>query len=188
MKLKPILKVMVLGLLALLALQTRAAAQINARKILPNDVLLIRVLNEPDMMAEKKVSADGKIDYFFIGEIDLNEKTVAEAQKIIRDKLDADYLVNPQVYLEVKQYALQFVTVTGQVNRPGQVPIPPDHKMDIVEAIGAAGDFNRLANKDKIELRRGEDTKRYSYDQLRKPEGKVFVQTDDVIFVFESKF
>lgn len=188
MKLNNLLKVLVFGVLALLALPGSAGAQANARKILPNDLLLIRVLNEPDMMAEKKVSADGKIDYFFIGEVDLNDKTVAEAQKIIRDKLDADYLVNPQVYVEVKTYALQLVTVTGQVSRPGQVPIPPDHQMDIVEAIGAAGDFNRLANKDKIELRRKDTTKRYSYDQLRKPEGKVFVEPDDVIFVFESKF
>jgi polysaccharide biosynthesis/export protein VpsN len=188
MKLKPILKVMVLGLLALLALQNRATAQINARKILPNDVLLIRVLNEPDMMAEKKVSADGKIDYFFIGEVDLNDKTVAEAQKIIRDKLDADYLVNPQVYLEVKQYALQFVTVTGMVNRPGPVNIPPDHRMDIVEAIGAAGDFNPKAKKSQIELRRKDSTKQFTYDQLRKPEGKVYVEPDDVIWVAESVF
>lgn len=188
MKLNPPFKLLVLVLLTLFSVNGQCVAQASARKILPNDVLLIRVLNEPDMMAEKKVSADGKIDYFFIGEIDLNDKTVAEAQKVIRDKLDADYLVNPQVYLEVKQYALQFVTVTGQVNRPGPVNIPPDHRMDVVEAIGAAGDFNPKAKKSEIELRRKDSTKRYTYDQLRKPEGKVFVEPDDVIFVAESVF
>jgi len=175
-----------LCLVALWALASEATAQAVARKILPNDVLLIRVLNEPDMMAEKKVSAEGKIDYFFIGEVDLNDKTIAEAQKIIRDKLDADYLVNPQVYVEVKQAALQYVTVTGEVNRPGRVEIPPDHEMDIIEAIGAAGDFSRLANKKKIELRRKEGTKRYSYDDLKKTDARVVVQPDDVIWVDQS--
>lgn len=176
----------VLCLLALGTVFSRATAQAVARKILPNDVLLIRVLNEPDMMAEKKVSAEGKIDYFFIGEVDLNDKTIADAQKIIRDKLDADYLVNPQVYVEVKQAALQYVTVTGQVNRPGRVEIPPDHEMDIIEAIGAAGDFTRLANKRKIELRRKEGTKRYSYEDLKKPDNRIVVQPEDVIWVDES--
>lgn len=188
MKMKKFLQMMVVGALVWLACPAQAQAQANARKILPNDILLIRVLNEPDMMAEKKVSADGKIDYFFIGEVDLNDKTVAEAQKIIRDKLDADYLVNPQVYLEVKQYALQFVTVTGQVNRPGPVNIPPDHQMDVVEAIGAAGDFNPKAKKSQIELRRKDKTMQFTYEQLRKPEGKIFVEPDDVIWVAESKF
>lgn len=178
-----------LRLLLLVAVSTfnDAWAQNVARKILPNDVLLIRVLNEPDMMAEKKVSAEGKIDYFFIGEVDLNEKSIADAQKIIRDKLDADYLVNPQVYVEVKQAALQYVTVTGQVNRPGRVEIPPDHEMDVIEAIGAAGDFTRYAKKSQIEVRRKDGTKSYSYDDLKKTENRIVVRPEDVIWVAESK-
>lgn len=182
---KPIALLKTLLVAALVALLP-ASAQTVARKILPNDVLLIRVLNEPDMMAEKKVSAEGKIDYFFIGEVDLNDKSIAEAQKIIRDKLDADYLVNPQVYVEVKQAALQYVTVTGQVNRPGRVEIPPDHEMDVIEAIGAAGDFTRYAKKSRIEVRRKDGTKRYTYDQLKTPEGRVIVMPEDVIWVDES--
>jgi protein involved in polysaccharide export with SLBB domain len=187
-----ILKLACLWWLACLELAFGALGQVdspaNARKIQPNDVLLIRVLNEVEMTAEKKVSADGKIDYFFINEVDLNDKTVADAQRIIRDALDKDYLVNPQVYVEVKQYATQYVTVVGQVQRPGQYPIPPDHKMDIIEAIGTAGDFSRLANKNKIELRRKETVKRYSYDDLKKPDGRVYVEPEDVIEVAESKF
>lgn len=186
MKPTPLIHRAVLGLLALCMLASNTMAQAVARKILPNDVLLIRVLNEPEMTAEKKVSAEGKIDYFFIGEVDLNGKTIAEAQKIIRDKLDADYLVNPQVYVEVNKAVLQYVTVTGQVNRPGRVEIPPDHEMDIIEAIGAAGDFTRLANKKKIELRRREGTKRYSYEDLKKPDARIVVQPEDVIWVDES--
>lgn len=182
---KPIALLKTLLVAALVTLLP-ASAQTVARKILPNDVLLIRVLNEPDMMAEKKVSAEGKIDYFFIGEVDLNDKSIAEAQKIIRDKLDADYLVNPQVYVEVKQAALQYVTVTGQVNRPGRVEIPPDHEMDVIEAIGAAGDFTRYAKKSRIEVRRKDGTKRYTYDQLKTPEGRGIVMPEDVIWVDES--
>jgi polysaccharide export outer membrane protein len=173
-------------LVAALVMLLPARAQTVARKILPSDVLLIRVLDEPDMTAEKKVSAEGTIDYFFIGEVNLNDKSVAEAQKIIRDKLNADYLVSPQVHVEVKQAALQYVTVTGQVNRPGRVEIPPDHEMDVIEAIGAAGDFTRYAKKSRIEVRRKDGTKRYTYDQLKTPKGRVVVMPEDVIWVDES--
>lgn len=158
----------------------------GARRILPNDVLMIRVLDEPEMTAEKKVSTDGKIDYFFIGEVNLTGKTVAESQTLIRDLLQQDYFVDPQVYVEVKLYALQYVTVTGMVNRPGRVEIPPDHRMDVLEAIGAAGDFNRLANKNKIEVRRGEQRWRFRFDDLRKPENRFFIEPGDIIDVAES--
>lgn len=192
MNLNRILKLACLWWLACLELALGALGQVqspaSARKIQPNDVVLIRVLNELEMTAKKKVSAEGKIDYFFIGEVDLNDKTVAEAQRIIRDALDKDYLVNPEVYVEVETYATQYVTVVGQVQRPGQYPIPPDHKMDIIEAIGTAGDFSRLANKNKIELRRKEKVTRYSYDDLKKPDGRVYVEPEDVIEVAESKF
>jgi polysaccharide biosynthesis/export protein len=192
MNLNRILKLAALCWLAGLGLAWAALGQATtstaavARKIQPNDLLFIRVLGEPDMTAEKKVSAEGKIDYFFINEVDLNDKTVAEAQRIIRDALDKDYLVNPQVYVEVKEAARQYVTVVGQVQRPGQVPIPPDHRMDIVEAIGAAGDFSRLANKNKIELRRKDKVSKYSYDDLKKADGRVYVEPEDVIEVAQS--
>lgn len=160
----------------------------SARKIEPNDILVIRVLDEPEFTAQKKVTAEGKIDYFYIGEVDLNGKTVAEAQRIIRDKLDADYLVDPQVYVEVQSYATKEVTVTGQVYRPGRVPMPVDHEMDILEAIGAGGDFNPKANKNKIELRRKGKITIHKLDDLKKPENRILVEPDDVIDVAERVF
>lgn len=163
----------------------------SARKIAANDVLIIRVLGELDMLAEKKVNTDGKINYFFVGEIDVSGKTPFEVERQIRDALDKDYIVNPQVSVEVKQYDTQYVTVTGQVGRPSQVVIPPDHQMDVIEAIGAAGDFTRIGNKRNIKLRRNSsgETITYTYDQLQKlaeKGSKVVVEPGDVITVGET--
>ncbi len=168
-----------------------AGAQLANRKIQPNDVLIIRVLNEPDMNQEAKVTNDGRVNYFFIGDVEVGGKTIAEAKTLIQDLLNKDYLVDPQVSIEVRQYALQVVTILGAVNKPGQVVLPPDRQLDIVEAIGLAGDFNRYANKDRIELRRRGQNTRYSYENLRKltdPSKKVYVEPDDIIDVAESKF
>lgn len=166
------------------------AAQQAVRKIQPNDLLTIRVLNEPEMAKESKVSSDGKVDYLYVGDVQVAGKTLAEAQLLIRELLMKDWFVNPQVIIETKQYALEMVTVMGQVTRPGPVQLPTDRRVDLVEVIGMAGDFTRYANKNKIELRRKGKRVQYSYDDLRKiadQEKKVFVEPDDVIDVAESK-
>ena len=188
---KLLVKLLAAGLL--LASGSRLAAADAARKIAANDLLVIRVLNEPDMLAEKKVSTDGKIDYFFVGEITVAGKSPTEIQKFITEALDKDYIINPQVSVEVKQYDTQYVTVAGQVARGGRIEIPADHQIDVIEAIGAAGDFTRLANKNKIDVRRNRtgETTRYSYDQLQKlAQGgnRVMLEPGDVVTVVEGLF
>ena len=66
-------------------------------------------------------------------------------------------------------------------------------KIDVIEAIGAAGDFTRLANKKDIKLRSNKtgDNTKYTYDQLQKlaQDGKkVVLEPGDVITVGESTF
>jgi protein involved in polysaccharide export with SLBB domain len=186
-----LLKFLVVWVTVLASGWISAEAQLANRKIQPNDVLIIRVLNEPDMTQEAKVTNDGRVNYFFIGDVEVGGKTIGEAKSFIQEALNKDYLVDPQVSIEVRQYALQVITVLGAVNKAGQVQLPPDRQVDIVEAIGLAGDFNRYANKSRIELRRRGQNTRYSYDDLRKltdPAKKVYVEPDDVIDVAESKF
>ncbi len=182
---------LLLLLLGLFLAGSEGVAQLTNRKIQPNDVLIIRVLEEKDMLQEAKVTNDGRITYFFIGEVPVGGKTLAEAKTLIQELLNKDYLVDPQVSIEVKEYATKVITVLGAVNKGGQIPLPPDRQIDIVEAIGLAGDFNRYANKDRIELRRKGQTLRYSYNDLKKltdPSKKVYVEPDDVVDVAETVF
>ena len=156
------------------------------RRIQANDILVVSVLNEPEMNKETKVSNDGKIDYYYIGDVQVAGQTVPEAQEKIRQLLMKDYFVNPQVGIQVKQYAQETVSVLGQVNRPGPILLPTDRRVDIVEVIGMAGDFSRLAKKSEIELRRKGQSVKFSYDDLRKitdPAKKVYVEPDDVVEV-----
>lgn len=189
--LKQMVNLLAAGLL--LATGSRLAAADAARKIAANDVLVLRVLGEPDMLAEKKVSTDGKISYFLVGELNVAGKSPSEVEKIVTEILDKDYIINPQVSVEVKQYDTQYVTVAGQVNRAGRIEIPADHQIDVIEAIGAAGDFTRLGARNKIDVRRnrtGETTK-YSYDQLRKlaeSGNRVMLEPGDVVTVGETVF
>lgn len=168
-----------------------AQQALAARKIQPNDLLVIRVLGEADMNKETKVTSDGKINYFFVNDVSVSGMTLSEAQEHLRQLLMKDWFVNPQVNIEMKEFAREMATVNGEVVRPGTLLLPSDRRVDVIEAIGMAGGFTRLASKRKIELvRKGKRTV-FSYDDLKNitdPAKKVYVEPDDIIDVGQTIF
>lgn len=183
--------VRLLGLVWLAGWAGSSQAQVSARKILPNDILAIRVVGEPELTLDKRVGADGKITYPFILELSVEGKTVAEVEKEIRDLLDKDFIVQPQVTVEYRDYVKQWVTVVGQVNKPGRIELPADRRVDVIEAIAMAGDLSRNASKGGIELTRKGQKNKFTYDELKTntdPEKRFFVEPDDVIEIKERIF
>jgi polysaccharide export outer membrane protein len=95
-----------------------------------------------------------------IGTVDLTGKTIQQAQDLIRQLYDRDYLVNPQISLLVLEYAKHDVKVLGQVEKAGAIEIPTDKPLKLLDAIALAGGFNRLADRKHISLTRlGSDGK-----------------------------
>ena len=184
-------KQLIWTVLACLVTASAARAQGLARKILPNDILAIRVVNEPDLTLDLRVGADGKITYPFLGELVVEGKTLSEVEGLIRTDLYRDYIVNPQVSVQFREYVKQFVSVVGQVNAPGRIELLPDRRMDVVEAIAAARDLTRNANSRGIELNRRGQVYKFTYDDLKKnsdPDKKFYLEPDDVIEVKERIF
>ena len=184
-------KQLIWTVLACLVTASAARAQGLARKILPNDILAIRVVNEPDLTLDLRVGADGKITYPFLGELVVEGKTLSEVEGLIRTDLDRDYIVNPQVSVQFREYVKQFVSVVGQVNAPGRIELLPYRRMDVVEAIAAARDLTRNANSSGIELNRRGQVYKFTYDDLKKnsdPDKKFYLEPDDVIEVKERIF
>jgi len=160
----------------------------ESRKLMPNDTLAILVVGEVDLTVIRRVGNDGTITYPFLETIKVEGRTPAQIEVVIRDGLTNGYLVNPQVMVDVKDYVKQFISVRGQVNRPGQYEYPVDRKIDVLEAITMAGDFARLAKKSKIEILRGTQKFEFSEKQLKEqvdPEKKFYVQPNDQISVDE---
>jgi len=142
-----------LGLLAAAQAFGQSAAQ--AEYVLqPMDVVKVEVFQEPDMLREVRVAQDSSINLPLINRVDLKGKTVQEAQDIIRDLYNKDYLVNPQVNLTVMEYSKRDVKVLGQVTKAGSVDIPTDRPLKLLDAIALAGGFTRLADRKKVTLTR----------------------------------
>ena len=119
-----------------------------------NDLVRVTVFKEDDMLTEARISKSGDITLPLLGPVHVEGKTVSEAVADIRARLDKDYIINPQVTLTVMEYAPQWVTVLGEVQRPSQVPMPPEGGLDLMGAIALAGGYTRIADPSNIIIRR----------------------------------
>jgi len=70
------------------------------------------------------------------------------------EKLLKVYLINPEVSVEITSYAKQHFTVLGQVNKPSIFDIPDEGSLNLLEALGMAGGFSKIANPSKIMIKR----------------------------------
>lgn len=182
--------------LLLTALLVAAPAVLKAQvrsdyKIAANDVIIIDVFGEKDFSREFRVSQTGTINYYFLKEVRVAGKTTSEVREMLRDMLDKDYLVDPQVAVDVKAYADREVFVQGAVTKPGSVPITGEQELTVLGAIARAGGLiTAKANPNKIEFSRpGQPKKVFSFEQLLKDsKSNLVLLPGDVIEVHEKLF
>ncbi len=138
----------------------------------PSDLLHVMVFQEPELEREVRISKELAVSLPLIGVVDLRGKTLHQAETMIRDLYNANFLVNPQVSVAVVEYSKKNVNILGSVNTPGSVSFPPEQNMTLLDAIARAGGFNRLADRKHVTLTR------------TSPEGKVekiVVNADEII-------
>ena len=169
----------------------RASAQaLSDYKIAPNDIIIVDVFGEKDLSREFRVSATGTINYYFLGEVKVAGRTTAEVRELLIQELNRDYLVDPQVTVDVKEYRVREVFVNGAVNKPGAILMTGEQELDILSAISRAGGFTQRANQAKIKFtRRGERERVISYEDLKSdPRNKIPLIPGDIIDVPEKLF
>ncbi len=154
----------------------------------------ITVYQEPDLTTPARLGADGTITFPMLGQVNLGGLTGFQAQELIRKKLQADYLVDPQVSLAIVEHSKQYFTVLGQVLRPGIYETPLERNMTLLEAIGLAGGFTRTAKTSAVAVTRkeksGERKIKLDARKMAKDGNShgFVVQAGDTIIVDESFF
>ena len=160
----------------------------------PNDIILVKVFEDPDLDSQHRISQDGTINFPLIGVVQISGRTVTQAANTIRERLLKGYLRNPQVRVNVIEYASRRITILGQVGRPGSYLLPNEEHVDLLEAIAMAGGFTRLADEGRVLVRRnvnGVDTilKVNAHAETKNSSSQLFeVQPDDRITVRERIF
>jgi protein involved in polysaccharide export with SLBB domain len=158
----------------------------------PGDLLRIHVFREDDLDTEARVSQDGTITFPLLGRVAVAGKYPQEIAATLRELLGRDYLVNPQVTVSVIESERK-ITVLGQVQKPGSYTLPMERRINVLEAVGLAGGFTRLADPSHVTVKRKEGGKETVYrinaKAMANREIEAFeVLPDDIITVAESLF
>lgn len=122
----------------------------------PSDVIQVEVYQEDDLSKTVRVEGDGTVALALIGKVKVAGMTVAEAQSLITQLYNRDYIVDPQVSVLVVEFSPKVVRILGSVNRPGVVMIPPDRDLTLTEAIAGANGISRLGNPKSLQIKRVE--------------------------------
>ena len=174
--------------------QVQSSSTLDNYILSPNDIVLVKVFEDPDLDSQHRISQDGTINFPLIGVVQVSGRTVTQAASTIRDRLLKGYLRNPQVRVNVIQYASRRITVLGQVQRPGSYVLPNEERVDLLQAIAMAGGFTRLADEGRVLIRRninGVDTvlKVNAHAETKNGSSQLFeVEPDDKITVRERIF
>ena len=181
-------------------------------KIMPKDMLTITVITtDPKVAAPFNLSVqntisslgqlstgagslqgylvdnDGNINFPVIGKLHVLGLTKTQCQDLIRNKV-APYLAeseNPVVTVTMASYR---VTITGEVNKPGVVPVSTE-KMSIVEALAQAGDLTIYGKRNNIMLIRENADGQKEAHRLNLNDANLinspyyYLQQNDIIYV-----
>ncbi len=130
-----------------------AAPSINYR-LAANDLVTVKVFQEEDLTTVTRIAADGTITVPLIGQAKIGGLTAHDASREIARLLDARFLVNPQVTVTVTGITPRRFTMLGQVLKTGAYSMQFQDSVDLLEAIGLAGGYSRMANPGKIVVKR----------------------------------
>jgi polysaccharide export outer membrane protein len=123
-------------------------------RLAPDDLLQVRVFREEDMDTTVRLSRDGTVNLPLIGLVQLGGKTANEAGATVRDLLDRDFIVHPQVTVTVMEFTRQTFTILGQVSKPGSYKIPSQGAFTLLQAVGRGGGYTRIANPGSVTVKR----------------------------------
>jgi polysaccharide export outer membrane protein len=117
------------------------------------DTLVIQTLDQPAFSGKFVVAMDGTFDFPYVGRIRAAGLTPREVLTELKKRLVPNYLVNPQMTIDLEQAANKKITVTGEVRSPAVYPFGGD--LSLLTAITRAGSVTEEAAEQALVFRAG---------------------------------
>lgn len=129
------------------------------------------------------VSDKGEIDLPILGKVKVGGLDTDGAAEAVRAVAD-NFYSSPSVKIFILNFT---VTVLGEVNQPGRFPIY-NEQVNVLNAIGAAGDMTPYADRSRIRIVRTRDGKNHLYnfdllDETLLSNPNFILQPNDVIII-----
>jgi polysaccharide export outer membrane protein len=167
---------------------TSGTTTANDYRLAAGDKLRIEVYKDTQLSQSLQIRPDGKITLPLVGDVAAAGRTSVELRDAIGAALD-DYIKNPVVTVIVVETTPQVVFVTGEVNKPGPVPLV-NGRISVLQALAVAGGFTDFANRKDIRILRkssaGMQTLKFNYkdaldeESMREP---LALQAGDTVIV-----
>jgi polysaccharide export outer membrane protein len=166
-------------LFLLLARTASLPAQKETLLIGPGDLLHFLVYDTPEMELHARVTDAGTVPFNFLGSVKVAGLTPEQAAaEIDRQLVSAGVMRHPQVTVRVEAYATEYVSVMGEVQKPGVYEIDTPHK--VVDALALAGGLTAFADR-HITIQRFGDSKQ-KVDYYYSNEGKAALSEDPMVY------
>lgn len=159
----------------------------------PGDRFELVIVGEDKLPKEFTIAPDGTVDLPWIGRQKIEGLEPQEISALVAAELvKQQYLRDPSVVVNVKEFGSKRVLIGGQVNKPGDVPYSPG--LTLFRLITNAGGFTQNANRNNVLVTRkvqggGTRTASFSVDAIsegRSPD--VPLQAGDSVYVDERSF
>lgn len=164
---------------------TPSASITTSYLLSPFDQVSVSVYDEPDLTSQQSISDQGTLSIPLLGEIQIGNLSISDAQKHIQNSLiEARYLVKPVVTINVVKFAPKKVTVIGEVNKPGSIEIPlGQNSIPIQTLIAEAGGFTGAAQKAAVRVTRPATAEGQRDSKHEVNVGSILNGKDDTIFL-----
>ena len=128
--------------------ETEPAGDRPAYTLGSGDQVKLTIFNQEDLSGEYEVDGNGMMSLPLVGDVDVGDKTVNEAEDAIEQAFKPDYLVNPRVSIQVLNYRPFYIL--GEVEKPGSYQYV--NGLTVVEAVSIAGGYTYRADKDDVKI------------------------------------
>lgn len=109
------------------------------------DRLEVTVFGHEDLSRTIEVRADGTINLPLVGDIKVEGKGSRALAEELSARLGSEFLVDPRVSVEVREYRSHWVTLMGEVKTPGRYPLR--RNMRLLEVLAEAGGPTKEAGR-----------------------------------------
>jgi polysaccharide export outer membrane protein len=127
----------------------------------PGDEIEVRVQGHPELTIIRKLPADGTLPVFLqnrvAGEAPVTVMAAGKRIPTLEEELRLLYgreITSPYVTVRAVSYAPKSFYVAGAVGKPGNYPLPDDHRISLVQALTMAGWFAPEAADERVRLMR----------------------------------
>ena len=164
--------------------------------IKPGDKVNIKIFPDDQYIrgGQFEVTPEGNVTLPLIGKVTIAGKTINQASEDLSKIIDKDYIISPEVVIEILGYKLETFVILGQVQKPGTFNMPSGpQNFTFLQAVSMAGGFSQVANIKKVKIIRQIDGQRkiirINAESIIGGESEdIKIEPGDVIHVSESLF